>query len=98
MKRVKIMLLSFALLAVVGGALAFKARFSTPLCYTTEYIASQKISCPLLTGLQFDNREVPSTFYTTTPVAIVGEETCFTDGNPLPCHTYTTSTFDGVIP
>ena len=32
MKKLKIMLLSFALLAVVGGALAFKAKFITPYC------------------------------------------------------------------
>jgi uncharacterized membrane protein YkgB len=36
MKRVKIMLLSFALLAIVGGALAFKANYGTlSFCYTT---------------------------------------------------------------
>lgn len=94
MKRIKIMLLSFALLAIVGGALAFKARFSTPLCYTTEYIAGSKTTCTLLTGFEFDNRPIPSTFYTTTPVAILGEEICFTNNIPLPCNTWTTSTFD----
>ena len=34
MKKVKFMLLSLALIAVVGGALAFKAKFSTTFCTT----------------------------------------------------------------
>ena len=32
MKKLKIMLLSFALLAIVGGALAFKAKFNEQFC------------------------------------------------------------------
>ena len=32
MKKLKFMLLSFALLAIVGGALAFKAKFTTLYC------------------------------------------------------------------
>lgn len=57
------MLLSFALLAIVGGALAFKARFRTSLCYTTEYIPVQK---PLVL-FDWISIEVPSKIYTTTP-------------------------------
>jgi len=34
MKRIKLMLLSLSLFAVVGGALAFKARFNTDFCTT----------------------------------------------------------------
>jgi hypothetical protein len=37
MKKVKIMLLSLALIAVVGGALAFKAKFDVPYCTTTSH-------------------------------------------------------------
>jgi hypothetical protein len=41
MKKLKIMLLSFAILAVVGSALAFKARFgNTDFCTTTTVAAS----------------------------------------------------------
>ena len=93
MKRVKIMLLSFSLLAIVGGALAFKARFTAPLCYTTEYIAGSKTTCTLLTDFKFEAGN-PSTFYTTTPVVFLGEETCITDNIPLTCKTRTTSTFE----
>ena len=32
MKKVKMMLLSLSLVAVVGGALAFKATYTTPFC------------------------------------------------------------------
>lgn len=35
MKKVKIMLMSLLLLAVVGGVLAFKAKFSGIYCYTS---------------------------------------------------------------
>lgn len=87
------MLLSFALLAIVGGALAFKARFIVPLCYTTQYIAGQKTTCPTSTDFRFEAGN-PSTFYTTTPIEILGETTCFTNGVGLTCFRSTTSTFE----
>jgi hypothetical protein len=37
MKKVKIMLLSLALFAVVGGALAFKAKYNRVFCITDAY-------------------------------------------------------------
>lgn len=37
MKKVKIMLISLLLLAVVGGTLAFKAKFLTSYCYTSAF-------------------------------------------------------------
>lgn len=37
MKKIKIMLLSLALFAVVGGALAFKAKFSHDWCIAPSY-------------------------------------------------------------
>ena len=37
MKKVKIMLLSLALFAVVGGALAFKAKFQNQFCSVAAY-------------------------------------------------------------
>jgi hypothetical protein len=37
MKKIKIMLLSLALFAIVGGALAFKAKFNKSFCTTDAY-------------------------------------------------------------
>ena len=37
MKKIKIMLLSLALFAVVGGALAFKAKFQSDWCIAPLY-------------------------------------------------------------
>jgi hypothetical protein len=46
MKKVKIMLLSLALFAVVGGALAFKAKFSESYCKTaTIQVAGGGFAC-----------------------------------------------------
>ena len=42
MKKLKIMLLSFALLAIVGGALAFKARFASLYCTAPVNPAGQQ--------------------------------------------------------
>ena len=49
MKNVKMMLLSLALFAVVGGALAFKAKFKTNYCTTTATPGADNSSlfCPL---------------------------------------------------
>jgi cytochrome oxidase Cu insertion factor (SCO1/SenC/PrrC family) len=38
MKRVKLMLLSFCVLAAVGGALAFKAKGTLNFCYATANV------------------------------------------------------------
>lgn len=47
MKKIKMMLLSLALFAVVGGALAFKARFQTDFCTapTEQGVACTQIAC-----------------------------------------------------
>jgi hypothetical protein len=47
MKKLRIMLLSLALFAIVGGALAFKAKFDTDYC-TTNTIpdGSGGFTCP----------------------------------------------------
>jgi hypothetical protein len=44
MKKVKLMLLSLSLLAVVGGALAFKASRLTPFC--TAAVPGLPRTCP----------------------------------------------------
>jgi hypothetical protein len=46
MKKVKIMLLSLALFAVVGGALAFKAKYNKSFC-TTDAYWNQDLANPL---------------------------------------------------
>jgi hypothetical protein len=96
MKRIKIMLLSLTLLAVVGGALAFKAKFSNPICYTDVYnIALGKTSCPTPKGVKNDPLK-NKTFHTTT----VNGGSCsykdqFNVDQPLTCLDITLSvTFD----
>jgi hypothetical protein len=85
MKKLKIMLLSFALLTVVGGALAFKAKFLSLDC-TTTFEAGD--NCAIKTCPN-------ATFSTTWPV---GDLYCYTtdpdhvfdckdeNGNFLPCE------------
>ena len=41
MKKLKIMLLSFALIAIVGAALAFRAKFDQPYCTTIPNVGVQ---------------------------------------------------------
>ena len=55
MKKLKIMLLSLALFAVVGGALAFKARYSRNWCVvqTTDACDAAGLKCPIASQ-QFD--------------------------------------------
>jgi hypothetical protein len=45
MKRIKMMLLSLALFAVVGGALAFKAKFGQLLCATDAILNAGVYTC-----------------------------------------------------
>jgi len=53
MKKLKIMLLSLALFAVVGGALAFKAKFLVNYC-TTDIpgggLTCADVNCPIFTN------------------------------------------------
>jgi hypothetical protein len=47
MKKIKLMLMSLALLAVVGGALAFKARFQNTWCITSAKLSANGLyTCP----------------------------------------------------
>jgi hypothetical protein len=96
MKKVKIMLMSLALFAVVGGALAFKAKFNKqPMCttLTTRYdgVTPTKTSCPVDTQWGFIDQGA-TIYYTTTQDAV---DVCsFNDGTPvrkpLPCFNSTT--------
>ena len=82
MKKIKMMLLSFALLAVVGGALAFKAKFNQQMCYRITTGAGANPICPLrlttstTTTVQADAKNI---YYTTTPQDLQGFGlTCYT--------------------
>jgi len=68
MKRVKIMLISLTLLAIVGGALAFKAKFTLEdMCTTstTFYNGVNLTSCPIQHSWVL-NMHGTTIFYTTT--------------------------------
>lgn len=45
MKQVKIMLLSLLILSIVGGAIAFKARFDNSYCTTKARIVGNNCFC-----------------------------------------------------
>jgi hypothetical protein len=68
MKRIKMMLLSLALFAVVGGALAFKARFQTQYCTApTQDNGTCGVACAAFTKSTTINAQ--DFFCTTTPFA-----------------------------
>jgi len=75
MKKVKIMLTAIAVLAVVGGALAFKAKtFGTVAIYKLNAAGT---SCPLVasTFKTWDNVNPASTVYTNATTADPGSST-----------------------
>jgi hypothetical protein len=90
MKKVKIMLLSLALFAVVGGALAFKAKFSNKYCVTfTIKNAQGQPACDLV------NPQACAFQDAVTTTAGVGLRLCTTatNGNAAaPCTGITTCT------
>jgi len=106
MKKMKIMLLSFALLAIVGGALAFKAKGHIAYCTADPESGNACIvsgqtankACPnriILTN-QVGGTQTRFTYCYTTPVA--GRSDCKdASGADLLCTTPTTSfkTLDG---
>jgi hypothetical protein len=73
MKKLKIMLLSFAVLAIVGSALAFKASFgptSKTFCSTTLVNAGGGLAvCEVSTGV---NTYCPNSIFTTTQDKLKG--------------------------
>ena len=99
MKKIKVMLLSFALLAVVGGALAFKAKFNLPMCYRITTGAGANPVCPtrLTTSTTTDVvADALDIYYTTEPQNLGNGPTCYTwiNGESGPTTTLTcTSTF-----
>jgi hypothetical protein len=98
MKKTKIMLLSFALLAILGGALAFKAK--VPIAYCTAdlepnapfcKVNNVNKACPNRVTLSSAAGTPRFTYCYTTPVA--GRQDCLdaAGGNQLLCTTPTTS-------
>lgn len=86
MKRVKIMLLSFTLLAAIGGVLAFKANYGPfPYCYTTTTFTA----APTCSMGYFVPNISGAVVYTTRPVIINGLEQCQfkADATRLTCTT-----------
>jgi hypothetical protein len=66
MKKIKMMLLSLSLFAVVGAALAFKAKFDTDFCVTTESEFTTGLKCTVsFTDAQIDQTPGASKIYFT---------------------------------
>jgi hypothetical protein len=79
MKKIKIMLLSLALFAVVGGALAFKARFTDSFC-TAPYLGGSAPLCPNLTINSVPDSESGVVVWTVAPPYFNGDDpTCTTN-------------------
>jgi hypothetical protein len=96
MKKVKIMLLSLTILAVVGAALAFKAREITKFC-TAVYNDGCPAKCPNLVTSKSTNESGP-VYCTTTPQQtrlVVGGplvSTCTVGGVDVDCNGQATTT------
>lgn len=95
MKRVKIMLMAIAVLAVIGAALAFKVKYHTGVVCTTKafynsvahtYYCPTTLPCPDITAAFLDeiNPTAPTVCY--TPAF---EGTCIDEALPLTCATTT---------
>ena len=75
MKKVKIMLLSIALLAIVGGALAFKAKFDATFCTMdpivfTDPTTAPDDACPLIVNIETTTIGGVAAFVDETPVNV----------------------------
>lgn len=91
MKKIKMMLMSLALLAVVGGALAFKAKFNAKFCTTAAVLNAQNVKvcpnapsyCPnLLQASTTTTQNEDAIYCTTTPIVVNNQSTCFVDNQP----------------
>jgi hypothetical protein len=86
MKKVKLMLLSLSVLAVVGGALAFTAKNSPKVC---TVVADQNANCPELfcPDLASIKATTDNIWLCTTPSV---NSDCKVPGttNPLPCNSH----------
>lgn len=82
MKKIKIMLLSLVLFAVIGGALAFKAkRGNRYYCLITTNLNIAGVTCPTMINNLTADPEADFWYYTTPYVFVVDEQVytqCFT--------------------
>lgn len=85
MKKIKFMLLSLALFAVVGGIFAFKARFGKLYCTApVQANGTCGVACPTLTN---STTQDATEFFCTTTAFFGG---CFDfDHHVLTCNTST---------
>jgi hypothetical protein len=93
MKRVKIMLMSLTLLAIVGGALAFKAKFNLQEYCTSTTVEGIGDTCPVFDLLKPTNVTPVITVYYTTPD--LDRKPCFiglNDDQPIACDGSSTFT------
>ena len=77
MKKLKIMLLSLALFAVVGGALAFKAKYTSSYCTIRADFDGSAWSCPSTPGVP----QACALFQTITTTTGSGIRFCTTNVN-----------------
>jgi hypothetical protein len=85
MKKVKLMLLSLSILAVVGGALAFTARSGITYCTapTVNELNQCNTTCPDPAKLNVTGE----VWICTTPTSLDAAHPCERDGAALPCNT-----------
>lgn len=92
MKKVKIMLFSLALLAVVGAALAFKAKFNTAYCISTydPLQPNAPATCSTLFTTSTTFNGITTYWTTTAATTIVNNQVKFTCStlNPIGELTY----------
>jgi hypothetical protein len=81
MKKVKLMLLSLSILAVVGGALAFTAKTGQKFC-TAKYTNACPQKCPTPAQLKDGSS---SDFVCTTPTTNDIDHPCDVSGVALDC-------------
>lgn len=91
MKKLKIMLLSLALFAVVGGALAFKAKFSTEFC-TTDWNGR---ACVLETCPDFIENQILKVGTPVICTEIAPNEDCTTPQGVVQCADAPSTTIEG---
>jgi hypothetical protein len=75
MKKVKLMLMSLSVLAVVGGALAFSAKTGAKIC--TVDVNSDG-SCPQFCASLRQKSTTNATFICTAPTIVNGIDLCHT--------------------
>ena len=85
MKRVKLMLLSFCILAVVAGALAFKAKGTLDFCTAPTKSINPTLACPSNYACPTENTKLlanDGAFICTAATSGFAATPCKVNGNP----------------